>query len=138
MNPLTTLSIIISMIFIGCDSTTQSSEPSKEYEETKESLESQEIRSPNSFLSVDGSYRKNLLGEWVIEGKIISSAKVATYKDVTIRINFYSKTNSYLGSDNQTVYEFIPPNDSKRFKIKSMGYQGAKQINWEIANASAE
>ena len=108
------------------------------YQSTKMSLEEQEKGNPLSFLSCDGTYRKNLLGEWVLEGTISSSASVAEYKDVVLEVHFYSKTNTDLGTEYHTVYEYFPPGKSKRFKIKTYGYKGAKKVGWNVSGASAQ
>jgi len=111
------------------------------YEESKTSIEDKEKDNPLSFLSIDATYRKNLLGEWVVQGKISNSATVAIYKDVKLSLIFNSKTDTYLGSETQTVYEFVKPGQSKSFKIKTYasGINGKpKKMNLEIVGAKTK
>ena len=129
---------VLSLAIIGCNSgSTTGYDSGQSYLETKMKLEDKEKQNPTSFLSTDGTYRKNLMGEWVLEGSISNSATVATYKDVILKVNFYSKTNTYLGSENEAIYEYFPPGKSKKFKIKTYGYKGTKTIGWNIFGASA-
>ena len=79
-NLIFVLSIII---FTSCDSeksTNYSLEPT--HEDIKISLEQKEKQSPTDFLNVEGTYRQNLINQWVIEGVITNNASLATYKDV--------------------------------------------------------
>lgn len=100
-------------------------------------MEEKEKRNPTSFLSTDGTYRKNLMGEWVLEGTISNSATIATYKDVVLEIKFYSKTKTLLGTEKEAIYEYFPAGQRKSFKIKTYGYKGTKSIGWDIIRASA-
>jgi hypothetical protein len=106
------------------------------YEEKKVSLEDQEKENPSSFLQVKGTFRTNLFGQYVIEGQIINSATVARYKDVVIKIEFKSKTESVIGSTQKTVYEFFNPGEQKRFKIKLNAPTGTDTVALGVVGAS--
>jgi hypothetical protein len=122
----------------GCNSNTSlKQDPTNTYEETKTSLKEKELQNPVSFLASTGTYRKNLIGEWVIEVGITNSATVATYKDFEIAIQFYSKTETLLGVKTQTIYEYLKAGETKNFKLKSAGYRDAKTISWNITGAAA-
>lgn len=58
-----------------------------------------------------------------LHANIINGASVAVVKDVKLRIEFYSKTDSHIGSDEFTVYEFIQPNHEHSLKQK---------LNWPV------
>lgn len=134
----TTALTVLTFGLTNCNSGSSGSydtEPS--YQETKMSLEEKEKRNPTSFLSSDGTYRKNLVGEWVLEGTISNSATIATYKDVVLEIRFYSKTKTLLGTEKEAIYEYFPAGRTKNFKIKTFGYKGTTSIGWDIVNASA-
>ncbi|GAA0876563.1 hypothetical protein GCM10009118_29730 [Wandonia haliotis] len=133
------VSLVLVSTFMSCGSESSSSMYSNEevsYQETKVTLEDQEKTSPLRFLTDDGTYRKNLLGEWVLEGSILNSAKIATYKDVVLEVRYYSKTNTLLGTERHTIYEFFPAGSSKRYKIKTNGFKGTKKLGWDIISAS--
>lgn len=129
--------LFLALLSVGCSSnSSRGYDSNPTYEETKVSLEETEKQNPVSFLSSNGTYRKNLLGEWVLEGKIVNSATIATYKDVVLVINFYSKTETVLGSERRILYEYYTPRQKKDFKIKIPGYRKAKKIGWNIESAS--
>ena len=107
------------------------------YQATKITLEEKEKRSPTSFLSSEGTYKKNFFGEWVLEGTISNSATIAKYKDVVLNVHFYSKTKTLLGTQSHTIYEYFPAGRSKSFKIKTMGYKGTKSVGWDLVRASS-
>ena len=101
------------------------------------SLEEQEKLNPTEFLKAEGTYRQNLIDQWVLEGTISNNATLAKYKDVVLRIVYYSKTQTELGSEEKTLFEYFKPNSQQKFKIKSAGYKGTASIGFEIISASA-
>ena len=143
MKPISSIVLILfipfSFLLSSCESGTRKTNHFEDssYQETKMSLEEQEKFNPLSFLNTKGTYRKNMIGEWVVDGTISNNATIATYKDVVIEITFYSKTNSLLGTEKKTIYEYFPAGKTIRFKLKTYGYQGTKEINWNIVNAIA-
>jgi hypothetical protein len=106
-----------------------------DYQEQKLTIEEQEKQNPLRFLSSRGEYRKNLFGRFVLDGTIINSATVATYKDVVIEISFYSKTETLLGTKQHSFYEYYPPGSTKTFQLKVEDYEGAATIGWEVVRA---
>jgi hypothetical protein len=53
-----------------------------------------------------------------INCKILNAASVATVKDVKVRIDFFSKTDALINSDEISIYEFIRPNREYTLKQK--------------------
>lgn len=108
------------------------------HEETKQTLEEIEKANPLNYLNVTGSYRKNFIGQWVVEGTINNKASVATYKDVVIDIVYLSKTGTEVGRIQRTIFEFIKPNGAFDFKFKTDGFSGTDHVNCGIAGATAK
>lgn len=135
------LTILLTVFLLGLTSCNSGSSDSygggKSYQQTKMTLEEKEKNNPTSFLSSDGTYRKNLAGQWVIEGAIKNSATIAAYKDIVLKIHFYSKTETHLGSEQEVLYEYFPAGKKKKFKIKLYGYKGTSSVGWEIKSAVA-
>jgi len=143
--------ILVAMVgacLLGCsngsgDSSSTSSgsmdyiEEKQSYEEAKMSVEDHEAMDPVSFIETDGTYRSNLIGEWVMEGTVSSKATAATYKDIEINFKFYSKTKTLIGDETHVLYEFLKPGSSIPFKIKSNGYRGTSSIGWSVSGANA-
>jgi hypothetical protein len=105
-------------------------------EEIREDLATRERSNPAAYLSMEGSYRPNIWGETVIEGKISNSASIATYKDAVLHITGYSKTKSKIGTWEETVYEYFKPGRSVDIKIKVMLPSEVKSIDVEVFDAT--
>ena len=122
--------VVIISLFFNC-----AGKGSRGYESLKLTIEEQEKMAPLTFLSVEGKLWENLIGQTVIEGDITSSATVAQFKDVVLKVNFYTKTGTFLGSEDFVVYEFVNPGQSVHFKIKSFGPEGSEKIDVKISEA---
>ena len=107
----------------------------KDYEKTKESLEQTEQKNPAKFITVDGDKKKNLLGQTVVRADINNNAKIVTYKDVDVKITFYSKTGTVLEEDHETVYENIAPGTSVHFKSKFFTPKGTDSVGFKVVEA---
>ncbi|MEJ8802130.1 hypothetical protein [Pontibacter sp. H249] len=129
------LSSVLAGSLTGCDPGYSNSHTS--YEEAKLTLEQQEQMYPTNFLTADGTYRRNLIGEWVIEGTVGSTATIAKYKDVVLTISYYSKTQTLLGTEQQTIYDYFSPGNKVKYKFKSFGFKGAKSIGIDVLGAAA-
>ena len=79
------------------------------YEEVKENLADKEKNNPTKFLAVENSDRKNIIGQTVVKGTIHNKATIASYKDVQLKLSFFSKTAVKLDEAMETVYDNIPP-----------------------------
>jgi hypothetical protein len=108
------------------------------YEKTKESLEEKEKKSPARFLSVTSSDKRNIIGQTVIRGSVYNRASVCTYKDVEVKIAFFSKTGVLLEENKETIYEIIPPNNSVKFKSKYFAPKGTDSMTITVLNAKVE
>ncbi len=94
------------------------------YQEKKMTLEETENAYPKQFLSVEGKYDGNIWGtKFKIKGEITNKASIADYKDIIIRIKYYSKTKSLIESKDYTIYEVFPPNQQKSFKLDAAKFK---------------
>jgi len=107
----------------------------KKYEENKVNLEDTEKKNPESFLRAVGDEKKNLIGQTVVKGKIFNSAKIVTYKDISIKLSFYSKTGAVMEEDVETVYETIDPGGTKSFKSKYFTPKGTDSVGMKVLGA---
>ena len=123
-------SLLIPIALFSCsESDSKKAEKEKDsYEATKESLQDKETKNPQNFLTVNGHDRHNLLGQTVVKGTITNKATVASYKDVDVKLDFYSKTGTLLETDKETVYEIIGPGQSKNFKTKYFAPKGTDSV----------
>jgi hypothetical protein len=136
MKKLTLVAICIISILLSCSSEKEKEiKAADQYEKTKLSLEEIEKQSPEKFISVAGSDKKNLLGQTVVKGKITNNAKMATFKDVDIKLFFYSKTGVLLQEDQEMIYETIAPGGTQSFKSKYFAPKGTDSIAMKVVSA---
>jgi hypothetical protein len=131
------LSIVFSVIVFSCseDEVQKKSTEQESYKITKESLLKKEIKSPQSFLFVGGHDKRNMLGQTVVKGILTNKATVAVFKDVDIKLSFYSKTRALLETDKETVFEVLQPGESKNFKTKYFAPKGTDSVALEVLGA---
>jgi len=126
----------IALLCTACNNAEQKEKAGKDkYENSKLSLEEVEKKSPVRFLSVSGNGKKNLLGQTVVKGKVHNNAKMVTYKDVDIKLFFYSKTGTLLQEDQEVVYESVAPGTTVNFKSKYFSPKGTDSIAMKIVSA---
>lgn len=108
---------------------------SDKYEKSKLSLEEIERKNPKQFLSVRGNSKKNLLRQTVIKGNIYNNAKLVSYKDISIKLKFFSQTGALLEEDIDVVYENIHPGGSYTFKSKYFAPKGTDSVGMTVIGA---
>ena len=84
-----------SMLLAACNSDTAVKEKAS-YNATKTALLHKEENDPPAFITVSGTSKKNIVGQTVVKGTLVNKASVATFKDVDIKLSFYSKTQALL------------------------------------------
>lgn len=124
------------VVLAACTSSEEKEKNSQDkYESSKLSLEELEKQSPLQFLSVAGNDKRNLLGQTVVKGKVTNKAKMVTFKDVDIKLFFYSKTGTLLQEDQEIVYESIAPGATVNFKSKYFAPKGTDSIAMKVVSA---
>ena len=125
---------IIAAMLISCNADDTKSEEAS-YEQTRKILLEKELKNPANFLSVTGQDKKNLLGQTVIKGKLSNRATIAVYKDVEVKLSFYSKTRALLETETETIFEQVQPGQTKNFKTKYFAPKGTDSVAIQILNA---
>ena len=106
------------------------------YEQNVMTVEEQEKDNPRRFLSANGTYRDNLLGnKTVLNGTITNTAAKATFKDVVIEVKFYSSTETLISSENYVIYDFFPPGSTKNFNMRIKHPGGTEKVNFDVVRA---
>ncbi|MBS1511461.1 MAG: DUF4339 domain-containing protein [Bacteroidetes bacterium] len=108
------------------------------YQEKVMTVEETERSQPATFLKADGNYNENFWGDKLkVHGIIKNTATVASFKDAVVRITYYSKTNTDLGSKDYTIYENFPPHSEVKFELKIENYRNVNSIGWTVLDAVA-
>ena len=127
--------LLLAAFFTACQSG-ETKTAQDNYQMTKEELKKQEQQSPVSFLEVAGKNKKNLVGQTVIRGKIHNKATLATFKDVEVKLSFYSKTKALLETDKETIFEELSPGVTRDFKTKYFAPKGTDSVAMEVLAAT--
>lgn len=108
----------------------------KTAEELRAELLATEQAAPADYLAVSGTYRRNLLNQLVLEGDVASSATLASYKDPMLLVTWYSKTRTEIATQQYPVYEFLRPQRSTHFKLKTNAPDEVASVAMGIAGAT--
>lgn len=125
-------------LLISCSSGGNQTKEEKEkasYEQMKKDLLEKEEKNPTLFLTVSGNNKKNVIGQTVIKGKITSAARMAVFKDIDLKIDFYSETKALLESDSEILYIEVKPGSSQSFKTKYFAPKGTDSVALSIKSA---
>ena len=125
---------ITSAMFISCNTDNSETEEAS-YEQTRKILLEKEQKNPANFLTVVGQNKKNLLGQTVIKGKLTNHATIAVFKDVDLKLFFYSKTKALLETNTETIFEQVQPGQTKDFKTKYFAPKGTDSVGIQVVGA---
>ena len=139
MKQIPALALIGTLLVASCSSNGKKDDSKKDaYEQTKENLGETEKKTPARFITVSGHDKHNLLGQTVVKGTLNNNATVASYKDVQLKLTFYSKTGALLEEDAETVFETIAPGKSADFKTKYFAPKGTDSVALKVMGAKVE
>jgi hypothetical protein len=131
-----TIAVVVIFVVVGFLLINSLNNSDSTYREKIVTVEEIELSQPTSFLSADGNYRENFWGnEFKVNCNITNKATVATYKDAIVRVTYYSKTKTILGSNDYTIYEVLPPSSTKTVELTIANYKNVETIGWEVINA---
>lgn len=132
------LIIIFALGYLSNNGDGITSTDTQTYQEKVMTVEEIERSQPTNFLTASGNYNENFWGTKIkVHGVINNSATVATYKDAVVKVTYYSKTKTELGSEKYTIYETFPPNSTTKFELKIENYKDVNSIGWEVQSATA-
>lgn len=128
------LLVLLLVFFAACNS---GSPRNKSPEQLRMELLVREQAEPLSYLNHSGTWRKNILGDMVLEGDISNSATIAKFKDAQLKVTWLSKTDSPISTSYYTVYEYFSPGQSTHYKLKVDAPSGTAGVRTSINSAVA-
>jgi hypothetical protein len=133
------LYLIIALSMFACKEKKQEeSFDKKTYEVVKETLEEKEKKNPTRFIAANNRDRKNIIGQTVVIVNLTNNATIATYKDIALKLSFFSKTSVKLDEGNETVYETLKPGQTIKFKTKYFAPKGTDSVAVKVTGAKAD
>ena len=128
------LAFFSAVFLLACNSD-DAAKQNESYKETKTSLLKKEEKDPAAFIIVKGNSKKNIVGQTLVKGTLVNKASVATFKDVDIKLTFYSKTKALLETDRETIYQILNPGESQQFKTKYFAPKGTDSVGLKVLGA---
>ena len=126
------------ILALGLSACTDST-PTENYQEKLMTIEQRERSEPSTFLKAEGTYHKNLFGDKLnVKGRIKNGATVITYKDVVVRITYFSETKKELGKIEHTIPDFFPPQSEKPYEVKIENNKDVNSIGWKVIAATPQ
>jgi len=131
----TFLILVSALILSSCNNNNSGNST---YQQKVQTVEEIEKENPARFLDASGTYNPNIWGTAMkVHGTIKNNATVANYKDVTIEITFYSKTETVLDTKQYKIYDFFPAHETKNFELKIDKPSACQKLGWKAVNAVA-
>jgi len=127
--------ILVAIFLFACNENDSLQQKKQSYEVTKKELLSKEQKDPTAFISITGHNKKNIVGQTVVRGTLTNKASIAVFKDVDIKLCFYSKTKALLETDKETIFEILEPGESKDFKTKYFAPKGTDSVGLQVLSA---
>jgi hypothetical protein len=127
---------MFSLILYSCNSREAKARAEQEsYDNNKKALLIKEQSDPALFLNVHGNSRKNIIGQTIVKGTITNKASVATFKDVDLKLSFFSRTKALLETDKETIYLILDPGGTRDFKTKYFAPKGTDSVGLQVLGA---
>ncbi len=131
--------VVVTTIFFisGCGKTA----PQKEQTDSVLGEESlvQEKDSPLLFMDVTAKLAQDINAEgrskYSITGTINNTAMQTKFKDVTLLIKYYSRTNDFIEANEIIVYKFFEPNTRTKFEQPINPPDSMQTIEVEVKDA---
>ena len=93
-------------------------------------LQKKEIRKANLFRSAKYADDGGL-----ISGFFVNKSTLATYKDIEVRVSYYSQTKTLIYKKKHIFYNFYKPNESEYFTLKVYPPKAYKTFSFVITDA---
>ncbi|HKO82456.1 MAG TPA: DUF4339 domain-containing protein [Chitinophagaceae bacterium] len=103
----------------------------------KEERRKKEIASPAAYIKTKINWRKNLVGETVLEGTLTNMATWANFKDPVVSVTWLSKTNTALATSRYPVYEYLGAKKTISYKLKVKAPAKYNSVKASVESATA-
>lgn len=147
------VAIILLVLFAGFTilNNIQAENIPKTTEELRAELQLQELNNPLEYLTTKATIRTNRVmvrresifhdaeyedDGYIIEGTITNNADLANFKDVVVRVVFYSATKTEIGSKEYVLYEYYKPHTNKPISLHVYPPVGYAGFGFEVVGAS--
>ena len=127
--------LLLILFSFHCNTQPKEAREKESYETTKKALLTKEQKDPRLFLTVKSNSKKNIIGQTVVTGTISNKASIATFKDIELKLSFYSATKALLETDKETIFLIVDPGESRHFKTKYFAPKGTDSVALQVLSA---
>lgn len=103
----------------------------------KEEKRKKEMANPAMYVKTKINWRKNLVGETVLEGTLTNTATLASFKDPVVLITWLSKTNTVLATSRYPFYEYLGAKKTISYKLKVKAPSKYNSVKASVESAIA-
>jgi len=96
-----------------------------------------EAVSPTRCIKVKTTWRKNLIGETVLQGTLQNTAPADNFKDPILLVTWLSKTNTVMGTSRYPLFEYLQAGQTIPFKLKAKAPAKFVDVKISIESATA-
>ncbi|MDC7997977.1 hypothetical protein [Gilvibacter sediminis] len=133
---------LLTLTIFGCKENGQKSSA-----ELRMELKMQEDKNPMQYLELeDVNMKGNKIKEaslfssakydgYLVTGQVKNRASIAKYKDLEITVEFYSETETLIGSESFIIYEYFEPNSTQSISLKIQPPKAMKAFKAGITGA---
>jgi len=148
---LLSIAIIAAIVFfVSCTSPSSPIiiEKPKTPEELRAELKNDEQVAPQKYLSINaatirenitrpaGLFNRSQSDGYLIQGEIRNSASIARFKDIILKVQYLSPTQSIIQENDYVVYEFFEPSSSKTVTFKVYPPDAMKGFSVSVKSAT--
>lgn len=132
-----TFFIFILTLFVSCNSAnSSSSDPSQENGLTVGEIERPQLRGP---LEAGEICMSGIDGDSInMHGVIRNTSPADSYKDVVVKVTYYSDAKEKLSNKEYRINEVFPAHSDVPVKLKVESCKDVKTIGWEVVYARVE
>jgi len=95
-----------------------------------------EVAIPARYVKVKTNWRKNLIGETVLEGTLQNTAPIYNFKDPILLATWLSKTHTVMGTSRYPLYEYLEAGRTIPFKLKAKAPSKFADVKVSIESAT--
>lgn len=106
------------------------------YRQNMMTIEETERSQPDRFLKAQGVHNRNIWGNKLkVHGTIQNKATIVSYKEVVLKVTFYDKNKSLLGSKEFIINDSFPPRTEVKFDLKIESDLPAAELKFAVVKA---
>ena len=127
------LVLTVAFLFTACNTSIDKQE-TKQYEKAKQSMADAEKSYPLTFLKIEGTSKRNFIGQTVVKADVTNLATVVKYTNIRIKAVYYNR-DALVTNHEDVIDKVINPGEVYHFKSKYFTPKGTDKVLFSIMSA---